>query len=167
MSADFTPNKEDIKVLPPFKMQVLTNFPYIEADFDALTNYQLLCKVVEYLNMVIHNENEVTTEVENLYNAYVALQNYVNNYFDNLNVQEEINNKLDEMAESGELADIIGQYLQLAGLLIYNTINDLKSADNVAVGSICKTLGFNSINDGGSSYYKIREIINTDVIDEK
>ena len=49
MSANFTPEKEDLKILTPFKMQVLTNFPYIEADFDALTNYQLLCKIVEYL----------------------------------------------------------------------------------------------------------------------
>lgn len=110
MSADFTPEKEDIKILPPFKMQVLTNFPYIEADFDALTNYQLLCKVVEYLNMVIHNENEVTEEVTGLYNAYVALQNYVNNYFDNLDVQEEINKKLDVMATDGTLENLLQPY---------------------------------------------------------
>jgi hypothetical protein len=95
MSANFTPEKEDLKILTPFKMQVLTNFPYIEADFDALTNYQLLCKVVEYLNNVIANENEVTEQVTSLYNAYVSLQNYVNTYFDNLDVQSAINNKLD------------------------------------------------------------------------
>ena len=112
MSADFTPEKEDYKELPPFKMQVLTNFPYIEADFDALTNYQLLCKVVEYLNMVIHNENEVTEQITSLYNAYVSLQNYVNNYFDNLDVQEEINNKLDDMASDGTLTSLIGRYVQ-------------------------------------------------------
>ena len=111
MSADFTPEKEDYKILTPFKMQVLTNFPYIEADFDALTNYQLLCKVVEYLNGVIHNENEVTEQITSLYNAYVSLQGYVNNYFDNLDVQEEINNKLDEMAENDELIDILNDYV--------------------------------------------------------
>ena len=111
MSADFTPEKEDYKLLPPFKMQVLTNFPYIEADFDALTNYQLLCKVVEYLNNVIANENEVTEQVTSLYNAYVSLQNYVNNYFDNLNVQTEINNKLDEMATDGTLTNLIKGYV--------------------------------------------------------
>ena len=37
--------------LPPFKWYVLQNFPFIEADFDAITNYQLLCKIVEYLNL--------------------------------------------------------------------------------------------------------------------
>ena len=166
MSADFTPEKKDYKVLPPFKMQVLTNFPYIEADFDALTNYQLLCKVVEYLNMVIHNENEVTEEVTGLYNAYVSLQNYVNNYFDNLDVQEEINNKLDEMAESGQLTDIIAQYLGLAGMITYNNVSEMKSAQNLVNGSKCQTLGYTSINDGGGSIYKVRTITNDDVVDE-
>ena len=111
MSADFTPEKEDYKILTPFKMQVLTNFPYIEADFDALTNYGLLCKVVEYLNNVIHNENEVTEQVNSLYNAYVSLQNYVNNYFDNLDLQEEVNNKIDELVENGTLTNLIKDYV--------------------------------------------------------
>ena len=111
MSADFTPEKEDYKILTPFKMQVLTNFPYIEADFDALTNYQLLSKVVEYLNNVITNENEVTEQVTSLYNAYVSLQNYVNNYFDNLDITGEVSAKLDEMANDGTLTNLISQYV--------------------------------------------------------
>ena len=123
MSADFTPDKEDYKILPPFKMQVLTNFPYIEADFDALTNYQLLCKIVEYLNAVIHNENEVTEQITSLYNAYVSLQDYVNDYFDNLDVQEEINNKLDEMAEDGSLTNLIKAYVDPIYEAYENTIN--------------------------------------------
>ena len=77
MSANYTPEKEDLKILTPFKMQVLTNFPYIEADFDALTNYQLLCKVVEYLNNVIAETNEVTEQTLSLYNAFVSLQTFI------------------------------------------------------------------------------------------
>ena len=34
------------KRLTPFKRCVLQNFPFIEADFDALTNYGLLCKSI-------------------------------------------------------------------------------------------------------------------------
>lgn len=111
MSADFTPEKEDYGILTPFKMQVLTNFPYIEADFDALTNYGLLCKVVEYLNNVINNENEVTEQVTSLYNAYVSLQNYVNTYFDNLDLTGEVSAKLDEMVEDGTLTTLISGYV--------------------------------------------------------
>ena len=104
--------KPPYKHLTPFKRCVLQNFPFIEADFDALTNYGLLCKIVEYLNKVIASQNEVQTNVETLNNAFIELKNYVDNYFDNLDVQEEINNKLDEMAESGELERIITQYYQ-------------------------------------------------------
>ena len=111
MSANYTPDMESYKPLTPFKMQVQTNFPYIEADFDAITNYELLCRVVDYLNTVIANENSVETNVTSLYNAYVALQNYVNDYFENLDVQEEINKKLDEMAEDGSLTALIKAYV--------------------------------------------------------
>lgn len=150
MSADFTPEKEDYKILTPFKMQVLTNFPYIEADFDALTNYGLLCKVVEYLNNVIANENEVTEQVTSLYNAYVSLQAYVNqeigdfettvnnrvdglesymdNYFNNLDVQQEINNKLDAMALDGSLTALISGYVDPIYQAYENEINGQMTA---------------------------------------
>ena len=165
MSADFTPEKEDYRVLPPFKMQVLTNFPYIEADFDALTNYQLLCKVVEYLNNVITNENEVTEQVTSLYNAYVSLQNYVNHYFDTLDLQTLVDNKLDEMAESGELADMIAEYIKMQGQLVYNSVAEMKEATNIQNGSFLKTYGYYSYNDNGGALYKARTILNTDTID--
>lgn len=109
--ANFIPEQENYKELTPFKLAVLQNFPYIEADFDALTNYGLMCKIVEYLNTVISNENAVESNVTSLYNAFVSLQNYVNDYFDNLDVQEEINNKLDVMARDGSLTTLIKGYV--------------------------------------------------------
>jgi len=141
--------------LTPFKMQVLQSFPFIDEDFDAITNYELLCKVVEYLNKTVYNVDLLNEKVEEF-----------QNYFDNLDVQEEINNKLDEMAESGQLTDIIAEYLGLAGVLSFNNVNDMKQATNLVDGSICQTLGYYSVNDGGSAKYKIRTINNTDVVDE-
>ena len=167
MAINYIPDKKDYKYkLHPFKRFVLQNFPFIEADFDALTNYELMAKIIEYLNQVIDNENVVEENVDSLYNAVVSLQNYINNYFDNLNVQEEINNKLDEMAEDGELADIIAQYLTIAGVLAYDTVALMKVATNLTNGSICRTLGYANKNDGLGDYYKVREILNTDVIDD-
>ena len=155
MRKDCNPGCQDIKILPPFKMQVLTNFPYIEADFDAITNYQLLCKVVEYLNKVIKNENELAKGYE-----------YILNYFNNLDLQEEVNNKLDEMAESGELEELIAQYLTLSSMITYDNVASMKLADNLVNGSKCATLGYYAVNDGGNAIYKIRNITNEDVIDE-
>lgn len=156
----------NFKKLPPFKWFVLQNFPFIEADFDAITYYQLLSKIVEYLNKVIDENNAIREQTENLTNAFNELQDYVNHYFDNLDIQEEINNKLDEMAESGQLADIIAQYLQLSGLLCYNSVNDMKNATNLTNGSFAKTFGFYNAYDGGGALYKIRTILNTDEIND-
>ena len=157
----------NFKKLPPFKWFVLQNFPFIEADFDAITYYQLLCKIVEYLNKVIDENNVIGEQTENLTNAFNELQDYINHYFDNLDIQTEINNKLDEMAESGQLADIISQYLELASVLAFDTIEDMKNGDNFVNGSIARTIGKNQYNDGYGSFYKIRTILNTDVIDNE
>lgn len=71
--------------LTPFKGFVLENFPFIEADFDAITNYQLLCKVIEYLNNVISNQNtvqELGTDLVNAYNSLVDAVNLAINEFE-------------------------------------------------------------------------------------
>ena len=149
----------DYKKIHPFKWFVLQNFPFIEEDFDAITNYQLFCKLGEEINKVITSTNEMGNQVE-------ELTNYVSTFFDNLDVQDEINNKLDEMAESGELTEIIAQYLQLAGLLCFNTKADMKGAENLVNGSFAKTYGTTTYNDGYGEFYKIRTIKNTDVVDD-
>lgn len=151
--------------LPPFKWFVLENFPFIEADFDALTNWQLMCKLGKELSKVVTSVNGIGTQVENLTEAFTSLEDYVANYFDNLDVQEEINNKLDDMAEHGELADIIAQYLSLQGIFAYNTVADMVAANNLSNGSFAKTYGKLTYNDGMGAFYKIRTIENTDVID--
>lgn len=110
--SDINVNNDYTKMnnLTPFKLCVLQNFPFIEADFDVVTNYQLLCKVVEYLNNVIDNNNKQNSNITQLEQNFITLYNYVKDYFDNLDVQEEINNKLDEMAESGSLEILITDY---------------------------------------------------------
>ena len=32
---------------------VLENFPFIESDFDAITMYQIICKIVEQLESMV------------------------------------------------------------------------------------------------------------------
>lgn len=46
-------------------------------------------------------ETYINERMEDFTTAYNQLQSYVNNYFDNLDVQQEINNKLDAMADDG------------------------------------------------------------------
>lgn len=140
------------KKLTPFRWCMLQTFPFIEATFDAIDNYGLLCKIVEYVNKNILKTNELGIKVEEL-----------NNWFNNLDVQDEINKKLDEMAESGELQNIIGEFLKINTQLIYNTVAEMKSSNNLIVGSTAKTLGFYELNDGGKATYKIVDDTNLNV----
>lgn len=154
----------DIKFtrLTPFKRCVLQNFPFIEADFDALTNYGLLCKVVEYLNKVIDSQNEVQGVTEEIVTAFNNLYDYVKNFFDNLDVQDEINNKLDAMVEDGTLQEIITTYIQSNVTWTFDNVSSMKSATNLMDGSYAKTLGYYQPNDGGASQYLIRSRTESD-----
>lgn len=135
-NANFTSEQKEYKILTPFKLQVMQNFPFIAEDFDSLTEYNLLQKIVGYLNDVIYNTNNVTENTKSLYNAYVSLQNYINEYFNNLDVQDEINNKLNEMAESGEITNLIKKYVDPIYQNYENEINSLVDNQNKRITSV-------------------------------
>ena len=123
-----------------------------------------LCNYIAQTLIPALNSN--VEAVQELQQLYIALQDYVNNYFDNLDVQEEIDNKLDNMLEQGVLQEIITEYLQINGVLAFDTVADMKIATNLVDGSTCRTLGFHSINDEGGSLYKVRQITNEDTVNE-
>ena len=159
-------DKKDFIPIGPFRGWVLQNFPFIEADFDALTNYQLWCKIVEYVNKIAYNEELLEDSNDELIDAFNELKTYVETYLENLDIEEYVNNALDEMAESGELTEIMESYVQVEGILAYNTLSDLKNADNLVEGSFTKIYGKLSYNDGLGCFYKIRLKTTLDVIDE-
>ena len=105
MSADFTPTRGTFIDLKPFRFWCQKVLPLVYDD--SLSYYELLCKIVDYLNKTMEDVSTLNDDVTNMFEAYTELQNYVNNYFDNLDVQEAINNKLDDMAESGVLDDLM------------------------------------------------------------
>lgn len=108
--ADFSPNVEVPSKAGSFRFWCQKVLPLVYDD--SLSYYELLCKVVNYLNNVIDDVNTLGTDVDNLNKAYIELQSYVNDYFSTLDVQEEINNKLDEMAEDGSLYELIRRFTQ-------------------------------------------------------
>lgn len=145
--------------LPPFKKMCVTIGNLPTSFMESMSYYEALCWFYNFL------DKEVIPAVNANSELVKELQDYMENYFKNLDVQEEINNKLDEMAESGELADIIAQYLELASVLAFNTLTELVAAENIVEGSICRTLGNSEYNDGKGAYYKIRTITSGDVVD--
>ena len=153
--------------LPPFKKMCVTIGNLPSSFVESMSYYEALCWMYNYLDKTvipaINTEGEAITELQT---AFTTLKTYVDNYFENLDVQEEINNKLDEMAESGELSDIIQAYLNVATILAFDNVSALKAADNLINGSFVKTYGSESTYDGFGRFYKIREKVLSDVPDD-
>ena len=109
--------------LEPFKFWCQKVLPNVYDD--SLSYYEYLCKLNEYLNEVIGQINTLTDNMEDyesdlsaqwldyktdLTNQWTETKNYIDNYFNNLNVQTEINNKLDQMASDGTLDTLLLPY---------------------------------------------------------
>lgn len=103
--ANFSPSVEIPAKVNSFRFWCQKVLPLVYDD--SLSYYELLCKVVNYLNNTIADVNTLGTDVDNLNRAYNELQSYVNDYFSTLDVQDEINNKLDVMAQDGSLSALI------------------------------------------------------------
>ena len=107
----------NVETLKPFKKFCMTIGAIPSSYMEAMSYQELLLWFCDFLkNKVIPTVNNNAEAVSELQNLFVELKNYVDNYFNNLDVQEEINNKLDEMATNGTLDNIINNTL-------FNNIN--------------------------------------------
>lgn len=85
---------------------------------DNLTVIECLNFLIKFLNdTVIPAFNENDEHVEEIKKQIEVLQKYVDSYFDSLDIQTEVDHKLDDMAKAGTLADIINQE-------IFNNLNN-------------------------------------------
>ena len=142
--------------VPPFVRYCAATIPTMFDD--SLSYYECLCALWKWLqdNLVSVVNNNAAFSVE-LQKQFEELKEFVDHYFDNLDVQDEINNKLDEMAESGELAEVISQFLGLGALAVFETLDDMIESSQLIKGAKCKTLGKYEIEDGYGAYYSIDE----------
>lgn len=80
---------------------------------------------------------------------------YINNYFENLDVQKEINNKLEEMKENGELANIIASFLKAPNY--YLSVQSMVSDTTITNNSVAITAAYNTAGNDGSCLYWIHK----------
>ena len=147
-----------IEYLPPW---VETGLQPAFYDKESGTVLQQTARMYAKVNELTKAFNDLSEEtkatVEEYITKFVELHDYVEDYFTNLDVQEEINNKLDDMVEAGTLQEIITTYIQANVAWTFDTVADMKLATNLVDGSFARTLGFRSINDGGGALYKISD----------
>lgn len=97
----------------PFRKMVMTIGELPTSFIESMTYYELLAWFCDYLqNTVIPTVNNNAEVSEELQAKFIELKGYVDNYFDNLDVQDEINNKLDGLVADGTLELLIGAYIQ-------------------------------------------------------
>lgn len=117
--ANFTPTLGNYTDLQPFRFWCQKVLPLVYDN--SLSYYELLCKVVDYLNKTMEDVGMLEGDVTGLHEAYKKLQGYVNDYFSTLDVQKEINNKLDDMTENGTLSNLISVYVKTSPQYATNT----------------------------------------------
>lgn len=140
-----------IETLTPFKRMCVTIGNLPTSFVESMSYYECLCWLVDYLeNTVIPTINNNAEAVIELQDAFTVLKNYVDNYFKNLDVQEEINNKLDDLVEDGTMAQIINEN-------IFNELNTKVNTNTNNIGDLEEL----TTTDNSSLVNAINEIVNT------
>ena len=111
-----------VEFLPPW---IETNMQPAFYDKESGTCLQQTARMYDRVNMLVRMFNKLAKQtkteiesfettindtVEEYINKFNELSQYVHDYFDNLDVQEEINNKLDEMVSDGTFETILDEY---------------------------------------------------------
>ena len=119
-------NKMFVPFLPPWAETGLQPAFY---DVESGTVLQQTARMYDKVNQLTRLFNEFTETVTNEVNTFEdnvngtvddyiekfnQLKDFVDDYFDNLDVQEEIDHKLDEMVEDGTMSRLLSEYFAVA-----------------------------------------------------
>ena len=132
------------------------------ADPGGLINAQFLSRptTTKDIALLLHITYELFQSQVELQKQFVELYTFVKDFFENLDLQEEVNQWLNDAKEDGSLAELIGTFVNYQ--FVYDNYNDLISSD-LPSNSKALILGYNNINDGGITLFKKTED-NFDVI---
>ena len=98
------------------------------------SDYEIICQVLQKLNEMVHSFNTLDDAVTELSEKFDSLESFVNNYFDNLDLQEEVNNKLQSMYAEGLFQQMFSDYFGVAATpQIYGAKGDGVTDDSEAI----------------------------------
>lgn len=110
---------------------------------DSLSYYELLCKIVEYLNKTIEAVNDNAAVVDDLKKYYMALKEYVDHYFDTLDLGDEVDTILTKWLDDGTLEGLLNQPKML--YCAARGIFDIPGENGISVQNMCEfSIGDNS-----------------------
>lgn len=141
--ANFTPAFTDYSGPGAFKYWVQNTLPLVFDD--SLSYYEVLSKVVTYLNQTIEAVKVEDENIHALRDAYIQLETYLNEWTDNLDVESVISQKLDQLVADGTFTE---QVVQALGQVIKNVkVTGTANMEGVLaiqqqVGQIWQTCGY-------------------------
>lgn len=147
MGANFMPTLNSGK---PFKFWCQKVLPLVYDD--SLSYYELLSRVVAYLNNTMENVSE-------LGEAYQQLEDFLNSYLDSHNIEEAVNDRLDEMVEDGTLDDIVSEALD-------DKFDAYTTATDESIANLRQTVNEHTtrLNNHGTSIYNIEATLATSMV---
>ena len=101
----------------------MINFPFLPVE--GLHEFNL--------DWFLNRFHELSEEWDETKAAWIALKEWVENYFENLDVQNEINNKIDEMYENGTLEIILSQLIKADIPVFVNSTEEMTNNKNIYV----------------------------------
>ena len=147
-----------VEFLPPW---VETGIQPAFYDKESGTVLQQTARMYARVNMLIRMFNKLSKETKETVEEYITkfndLHDYVHDYFDNLDVQEEINNKLDQMVTDGTLGEIIEPYITAFEAEIreqVSTIGDVNDLETVNKNTV--VAGVNCANENYSGLWRTK-----------
>jgi len=96
---------QTVPPVPPFVRFVCSSIPMTFDD--SLSYYEALSALWKYMQDAVNVINNNATIEEEYIQLTKDMKDYMDHYFDNLDVQSEINNKLDQMVETGEFQTLL------------------------------------------------------------
>lgn len=125
----------------PFYTFAIQNFPFVEKDFDALTDYQLMCKIFQYLDNEIKKVDSkysgLFATVEKLENDFVSFTTEIRNTIETFKVEvlNDVDNKLE--TQYSRVLDLLNQYQVVFKAYVDSQITLVNERiDEVEVGAI-------------------------------
>lgn len=150
-------NLKPVQELTPFTKMIMSIGTLPSSFYASMSYYESMVWLYEYMkNTVIPTINNNAECIEELQQLYLELKQWCETYVTET-LPEEVNRKLDEMAEDGTITNLISGYINEYALLTFDTVSDMKQANYITKGTFIKTYGYYEINDGGGSFYKVTD----------
>ena len=140
-----------------FRNFCLSNFPFLEKDFDALTDYELICKIFEHFENEIKEIDEKYSDILNIRQEFDSFKAEIQAEFSSF--EETINNEVDNKlnANYNRVVQLLSDYQILFNNELENLRTDLENQiEQIELGNV---IAYNPTN---GEYENVSKVI-TDV----